>query len=116
MRDLAPFAALGKEVLLARTQTLRQLPGVSIVSIKDGQAQVHSRSGRWAPALAFQEMIEGFARQLPDMDIAINERLEARILPELRREVKLSEWGETDQVVVNSAFVPPSCADMDGVS
>jgi hypothetical protein len=104
MLDLRPFEALSPDVLVARTQTLRQLPGVSIVSIKDGQAQVHSRSGRWAPALAFQEMIESFVRHLPDMDIAINERLEARILPELRREVKLSEWGEPEpKVAVNSA-------------
>ena len=94
MADLAPFARLSSAVLRQRTRTLGKLPGVSIVSITGGQSQVHSKSGRWAPALAFQEMISSFVHELPDMEVAINERLEARILAEQRHELDLADWTE----------------------
>ena len=103
MVDLQPFAALSPSTLRQRTKTLSQLPGVSIVSIKDGKSQVNSKSGRWAPALAFEEMIQAFVKDLPDMDIAINERLEGRILPEIRQTVQLAEWGIVEDDVEKSA-------------
>jgi hypothetical protein len=84
MRDLAPFAALPPRALRLRTTTLGALPGVSIISIRNGQSEIHSKSGRWAPALAFQEMMADFVKDLPDMDVAINEQLEGRVLPESR--------------------------------
>lgn len=96
MSDLAPYRDLSPKELISRTATLGSMPGVSIVSIRKGKSEVHSRSGKWAPALAFQEMLAPFVRNLPDMDIAINERLEGRVLPESRHIVKLEEWLEGD--------------------
>lgn len=97
MLDLEPYFSVAPATLIQRTRTLGQLSGVSIVSIKDGKSEVHSKSGRWAPALAFQEMISDFVDQLPDMDIAISEKLEGRILPE-RKDFGIDESfeGESD--------------------
>lgn len=98
MRDLQPYTSLSPAALAQRTRTLGQLSGVSIVSIRDGKSEVHSKSGRWAPALAFQEMIADFEADLPDMDIAINERPEARVLPEAKRlEFDEDVEGETEE-------------------
>lgn len=96
MRDLKPFMELSPSVLKARTRTLAQLPGVSLITIKDGKAQIHSKSGKWAPALALQEMMNAFVSTLPDMEIAVNEKPEGRVLPGRWKEVKLDEWEDED--------------------
>lgn len=96
MRDLRMYASLSPEVLRQRTRTLAQVPGVSLISIRGGQAQIHTKSGKWAPALALQEMMNAFVSILPDMEIAINEKQEGRILPIQWKEVKADEWGEDE--------------------
>lgn len=96
MRDVAKFAILSPEQLQERTRTLAQLPGVSLISIKGGQAQIHSKSGKWAPALAMQEMMNAFVSTLPDMEIAINEKPEGRVLPGRWKDVNLDDWGDED--------------------
>ncbi|BGP40399.1 hypothetical protein JCM10449v2_004361 [Rhodotorula kratochvilovae] len=104
MQDLAPFRALSPQELRRRTAELAQVPGISIVSIRSGQAQVHSKSGKWLPAQAFQEMIASFVHDLPDMDIAINEKPEGRVLPRQQRRVYMSDYGlEGEELVANSS-------------
>jgi hypothetical protein len=93
MADLAPYRALTSTELKRRTAELAQLQGISIVSIRNGKSQVHSKSGRWAPALAFQQMMEAFVRDLPDMDIAINEKPEGRVLPRQERSIAMDQFG-----------------------
>lgn len=93
MDDLLPFRSLTPGELRRRTAELAQVPGVSIVSIRDGVAQIHSKSGKWAPALAFQQMLGAFVRDLPDMDIAINEKAEGRVLPRQQRKVSMADYG-----------------------
>jgi len=93
MGDLAPFRALSATELKKRTAELAQLPGISIVSIRSGVAQVHAKSGKWAPAIAFQEMINDFVRDLPDMDFAINEKPEGRVLPRRHRRILNKDYG-----------------------
>lgn len=85
MNDLSPFRALSPNELRRRIKELSTISGISIISIRNGVSQVHSKSGRWAPALAFQEMIAGFVTELPDMDVAINEKPEGRVLPRRER-------------------------------
>lgn len=96
MRDIAQFATLPAHVLKQRTRTLAQLPGVSLITIKEGKSQIHSKSGKWAPALAIQEMMNAFVGTLPDMEIAINEKAEGRVLPGKWKQVKLEEWEDED--------------------
>lgn len=103
MQDLQPYRALTALELKRRTAELAQIPGISIVSIRSGKAQVHAKSGRWAPALAFQQMIEAFVRDLPDMDIAINEKPEGRVLPRQQRTVLMEEYGLEEEAPVLSA-------------
>lgn len=99
MEDLEPFRGLTPAELRRRTAELAQLPGISIVSIRNGVAQVHSKAGKWAPALAFQQMIGAFVRNLPDMDIAINEKPEGRVLPRKERRILLEDYGlEGDEI------------------
>jgi hypothetical protein len=93
MRDLLPFRSLSPKELRRRTVELAQLPGMSIVSIRGGVAQVHSKSGKYAPAVAFQQMLGAFVRDLPDMDIAINEKPEGRVLPRQERTVLMEDYG-----------------------
>lgn len=93
MDDLRPFRALPASVLRHRTRTLGKIHGISLLSVVDGQAQVQS-NGRWATALAFQEMLADFIHELPDMIVALNERPEGRILPNSRGELDLSEWAD----------------------
>ena len=97
MRDITAFVSLSPEALRQRTRTLAQLPGVSLITIKNGQAQIHSKSGKWAPALALQEMMNAFVSQLPDMEIAINEKQEGRVLPGRWRDIKTDEWADEDK-------------------
>ena len=104
MSDLAPFRQLGSAELRRRIAELAQIPGISIVSIRKGQAQVHSKSGRWAPALAFQQMISAFVRELPDMDIPINEKPEGRVLPRQQRVIAYEEYGMDAEAADASAF------------
>ena len=96
MRDIHAFSTLSPEVLRQRTRTLAQLPGVSLITIKAGQAQIHSKSGKWAPALALQEMMNAFVSTLPDMEIAVNEKPEGRVLPGRWKEVNAEDWGEDE--------------------
>lgn len=96
MRDINTFSSLQPHILKQRTRTLAQLPGISLITIKDGKAQIHSKSGKWAPALALQEMMNAFVSTLPDMEIAINEKPEGRVLPGKWKEVKLDEWADDD--------------------
>lgn len=96
MRDLHAFSTLSPEILRQRTRTLAQLPGVSLITIKGGQAQIHSKSGKWAPALALQEMMNAFVSTLPDMEIAVNEKPEGRVLPGRWKEVNAEDWGEDE--------------------
>ncbi|GAA6064394.1 hypothetical protein JCM10212_004233 [Sporobolomyces blumeae] len=93
MSDLEPYRSLSPQEIRRRTAELAQVPGISIVSIRNGVAQVHSKSGKWAPALAFQQMIGAFVRDLPDMDIAINEKPEGRVLPRLQKRILMSDYG-----------------------
>lgn len=93
MDDLAPYRSLTPAELRRRTAELAQVPGISIVSIRNGVAQVHSKSGKWAPALAFEQMLAAFVRDLPDMDIAINEKPEGRVLPRQQKRVWMSDYG-----------------------
>ncbi|GAA5943786.1 hypothetical protein JCM3775_000955 [Rhodotorula graminis] len=103
MQDLAPFRELAPQELRRRTAELAHVPGISIVSIRNGQAQVHSKSGKWLPAQAFQEMIASFVHDLPDMDIAINEKPEGRVLPRQQRRVYMSDYGlEGEELVANA--------------
>jgi hypothetical protein len=102
MRDVLRFAPLAPEVLRQRTRTLSQLPGVSLITIKNGQAQIHSKSGKWAPALALQEMMNAFVGQLPDMEIAVNEKPEGRVLPGRWKEVNADDWGEDEFPLIES--------------
>ena len=96
MADITRFSELTGDQLRARTRTLASLPGVSLISIREGQAQIHSKSGKWAPALALQEMMNAFVSTLPDMEIAINEKQEGRVLPGRWKEVNMEEWGDED--------------------
>lgn len=93
MADLLPYRSLSPTEIRRRTAELAQIPGISIVSIRNGAAQVHSKSGKWAPALAFQLMLGAFVRDLPDMDIAINEKPEGRVLPKRQRTVLMEDYG-----------------------
>lgn len=93
MQDLKPYRSLSPQEIRRRTAELAQVPGISIVSIRNGVAQVHSKSGKWAPALAFQQMIGAFVRDLPDMDIAVNERPEGRVLPRMQKRVSMADYG-----------------------
>lgn len=93
MADLKPYRSLAPQEIRRRTQELAQVPGISIVSIRNGVAQVHSKSGKWAPALAFQQMIGTFVRDLPDMDIAVNEKPEGRVLPKIQKRVSMADYG-----------------------
>lgn len=104
MQDLAPFRELSPQELRRRTAELAQVPGISIVSIRNGQAQVHSKSGKWLPAQAFQEMIASFVHDLPDMDIAINEKPEGRVLPRQQRRVYMTDYGLEGEELVASAL------------
>ncbi|GAA5985515.1 hypothetical protein JCM11641_007092 [Rhodosporidiobolus odoratus] len=104
MEDLKPFRSLTPQEIRRRTAELAQVPGISIVSVRNGIAQVHSKSGKWAPALAFQQMLGAFVRDLPDMDIAINEKPEGRVLPRQQRRVYMSDYGlEGDELVSNAS-------------
>ena len=96
MKDINTFNILEPHILKQRTRTLAQLPGISLITVKDGKAQIHSKSGKWAPALALQEMMNAFVSILPDMEIAINEKPEGRVLPGKWKEVKLDEWEDED--------------------
>lgn len=102
MADLEPFRALPPSELRRRTAELSKVPGISIVSIRNGEAQVHARSSSWAPADAFQRMLAAFVRDLPDMDIAINERPEGRVLPRQQRHVFMSDYGLEGEELVAS--------------
>ena len=102
MEDLEPFRALSAAELRRRTAELSKVPGISIVSIRNGEAQVHARSSSWAPADAFQRMLAAFVRDLPDMDIAINERPEGRVLPRQQRHVFMSDYGLEGEELVAS--------------
>ena len=103
MADLSPFRALSPAELRRRTSELAKIPGISIISIRDGAAQVYSKGGKWAPALAFGAMIKDFVHDLPDMDVAINEKAEGRVLPRQQRTVIREEYGlEEDDVSVFS--------------
>ena len=93
MQDLKPYRSLSPQEIRRRTAELAQVPGISIVSIRNGVAQVHSKSGKWAPALAFQQMIGAYVRDLPDMDIAVNERPEGRVLPRMQKRVSMADYG-----------------------
>lgn len=93
MDDLLPYRSLSPSELRRRTAELAQVPGISIVSIRNGVAQVHSKSGKWAPALAFEQMLAAFVRDLPDMDIAVNEKPEGRVLPRQQKRVWMSDYG-----------------------
>ncbi|KAK4053949.1 hypothetical protein OIO90_003786 [Microbotryomycetes sp. JL221] len=107
MEDLMPFRELSPSELRRRTAELAQVPGISIVSIRNGVAQVHSKSGKWAPALAFQQMVEAFVRDLPDMDIAINERYEGRVLPRQQKRIFMADYGlEGDELVSSNVSDP----------
>lgn len=107
MDDLSPYRSLSPTELRRRTAELAQVPGISIVSIRNGVAQVHSKSGRWAPALAFQQMLASFVRDLPDMDVAINEKPEGRVLPRQQRKVIREEYGlDDDDVIATSKPFP----------
>ncbi|KAM0791180.1 hypothetical protein ACM66B_005664 [Microbotryomycetes sp. NB124-2] len=100
MQDLMPFRSLSPAELRRRTAELAQVAGISIVSIRNGAAQVHSKSGKWAPALAFQQMLESFVADLPDMDIAINERYEGRVLPRQHKRIFMADYGlEGDELL-----------------
>lgn len=108
MADLEPFRALPAAELRRRTAELSKVPGISIVSIRNGEAQVHARSSSWAPADAFQRMLAAFVRDLPDMDIAINERPEGRVLPRQQRHVFMSDYGlEGDELVASKCLSVP---------
>lgn len=104
MADLLPFRSLSPRELRRRTVELAQLPGMSIVSIRSGVAQVHSKSGKYAPAVAFQQMLGAFVRDLPDMDIAINEKPEGRVLPRRERTVLMEDYGLDEQERMPSEF------------
>lgn len=93
MADLKPYRSLSPQEIRRRTAELAQVPGISIVSIRNGVAQVHSKSTKWAPALAFQQMIGTFVRDLPDMDIAVNEKPEGRVLPKIQKRVSMADYG-----------------------
>ncbi|GJN90764.1 hypothetical protein Rhopal_003778-T1 [Rhodotorula paludigena] len=111
MEDLKPYRELSPQELRRRTAELAQVPGISIVSIRNGVAQVHSKSGKWAPALAFQQMIAAFVHDLPDMDVAINEKPEGRVLPRQQRRIYKSDYGlEGDELVSNASdpMITPS--------
>lgn len=112
MQDISKFATLSPNVLRTRTRTLAQLQSVSLITIKSGKAQIHSKSGKWAPALALQEMMNAFVTTLPDMEIAINEKPEGRILPGQWKQVNLDEWEDEDFPVqtesLQSEFLGPS--------
>lgn len=108
MEDLKPYRSLTPQELRRRTAELAQVPGISIVSIRNGVAQVHSKSGKWAPALAFQQMLQSFVRDLPDMDIAINEKAEGRVLPKQQRRVYMTDYGLEGEELATSAFLLPS--------
>lgn len=97
MEDLLPFRSLSPNELKRRTAELAQLSGMSIVSIRGGVAQVHSKSSKYAPAVAFQQMLGAFVRDLPDMDVAINEKPEGRVLPRQQRKVVMEEYGLEEQ-------------------
>jgi hypothetical protein len=96
MVDLNAFTVLSAEELKLRTRTLGQLPGVSLLSIKGGKATIHSKSGKWAPALALQEMMNAFVGQLPDMEIAVNEKPEGRVLPARWKDIDAEEWADEE--------------------
>ncbi|KAI5480628.1 Rho guanyl-nucleotide exchange factor [Pseudohyphozyma bogoriensis] len=112
MNDLAPYRELTAAELKRRTAELAQVPGISIVSVRNGVAQVHSKSGKWAPALAFQQMLAAFVRDLPDMDIAINEKPEGRVLPRRQKVVLMEDYGlegvEEKAPNMTDPFVRPS--------
>lgn len=101
MADISQYATLPAHILKQRTRTLSQLPGVSLITISNGKSQIHSKSGKWAPALALQEMMNAFVGTLPDMEIAINEKPEGRVLPGRWKEVKLDEWDDEEFPVDN---------------
>lgn len=104
MADLKPYRSLSPTELRRRTAELAQVPGISIVSIRNGVAQVHSKSGKWAPALAFQQMLGAFVRDLPDMDIAVNEKPEGRVLPRQHKKVYMADYGlEGEELVVSES-------------
>lgn len=87
MKDLHPFRKVSAVELRRRTAELGKTPGFSLVEIRGGVAEVKSRSGRYAAAAALQDMMKGFVKALPDMDIAVNERGGGRVLPPREREV-----------------------------
>lgn len=106
MADLAPYRALSPTELRRRTAELAQVPGITIVSIRNGVAQVHSKSGKWAPALALQQMLGSFVHDLPDMDIAVNEKPEGRVLPRRHKKVYMADYGlEGDELVVSESCI-----------
>lgn len=106
MADLKPYRSLSPQEIRRRTAELAQVPGISIVSIRNGVAQVHSKSGKWAPALAFQQMIGSFVRDLPDMDIAVNEKPEGRVLPKIQKRVSMADYGldGTNEPAISAVF------------
>ncbi|KAH8929199.1 glycosyltransferase family 90 protein [Atractiella rhizophila] len=86
MDDLLPFRDLSPAEIRRRTAELARIPGISLLTIRNGEVRVHSKSGRWAPAAAMEDMIRPFAKELPDLEIAINEKQEGRVLPKKERE------------------------------
>lgn len=101
MADLLPFRSLSPLELRRRIAELAHVPGISIVSIRSGVAHVNTKSGKWAPASAFQQMLDAFVRDLPDMDVAINEKQEGRVLPRRERMVLMEEYGIEDQGAIS---------------
>lgn len=109
MEDLAHYRGLGGNELRRRTKELASVSGVSLLTVKAGSVEIKTKSGRWAPAMAVKEMIEAVETgynyeldaapegsamrkifeqwELPDFEMAINERAEGRVLPKLAREL-----------------------------
>ncbi|SCZ88268.1 BZ3500_MvSof-1268-A1-R1_Chr2-1g04298 [Microbotryum saponariae] len=106
MQDLLPYRSLTPQELRRRTAELASVPGISIVSIRNGVAQVHSKSGKWAPASAFQQMLSPYVKELPDMDIAINEKPEGRVLPRRRKEISWADFGLEEQLALGGTLDP----------
>ncbi|SCV72137.1 BQ2448_4831 [Microbotryum intermedium] len=106
MQDLLPYRSLTPKELRRRTAELASVPGISIISIRNGVAQVHSKSGKWAPASAFQQMLSPYVKALPDMDIAINEKPEGRVLPRRRKEITWADFGFDEQLALGNNLDP----------
>ncbi|EGF99663.1 family 90 glycosyltransferase [Melampsora larici-populina 98AG31] len=109
MSDLEPFRAVPPSELRRRTQELANLPGVSLIQINaKGEVEIKSQTGRLTPGKAMKDMLSKIISEghwsFPQLDFAINEKSQARVLPKVTRPEKPSltdfkpEWGNEGNV------------------